>query len=109
MSFSEQLTINYWVGWYLYIKQFVYLFFFCIFYPPPKVQSSFIKLTQKEAIINDYEFMKFLQTCFAERRKKISNTIKLLKNENRRPDNVPAKDFVDLFNQYLEQNKKNTI
>lgn len=36
MSFSEYLTINYWVGWYLYIKQFVYLFFFCIFYPPPK-------------------------------------------------------------------------
>lgn len=36
MGIRELFTVRYWVEIYLTIKNFLYLFFYSIFYPPPK-------------------------------------------------------------------------
>ena len=46
------------------------------FNPVPKVDSAVVKFTRKDTVLEDKEFYKFLNTCFAQKRKTLKNNLK---------------------------------
>lgn len=78
------------------------------FSPPPKVQSSVIRLVRKENAIlpcDDRLFRNVVKTAFNQRRKMLRNTLKPLFGEEslmndayfmQRPEQLSVQDFVDI-------------
>jgi 16S rRNA (adenine1518-N6/adenine1519-N6)-dimethyltransferase len=78
------------------------------FSPPPKVQSSVIRLVRKENAVlpcDDRLFRNVVKTAFNQRRKMLRNTLKPLFGEEslmndayfmQRPEQLSVKDFVDI-------------
>jgi 16S rRNA (adenine1518-N6/adenine1519-N6)-dimethyltransferase len=84
------------------------------FTPPPAVESAFLSLFKREsplhALPDEDRFRRFLQACFSQRRKTLSNNLRawappgtdsLLRDAgvdgSLRPEAVPIEDFVRLF------------
>ena len=89
------------------------------FRPIPKVDSCFLKIQPRPAILparDEKALFQFIQNAFQQRRKKISNALgvsiapeqltpilqKLNLSENLRPENLSLKNFVDITNAWLE-------
>jgi 16S rRNA (adenine1518-N6/adenine1519-N6)-dimethyltransferase len=78
------------------------------FSPPPKVQSSVIRLVRKEDAVlpcDDRLFRNVVKTAFNQRRKMLRNTLKPLFGEEslmndayfmQRPEQLSVQDFVDI-------------
>jgi 16S rRNA (adenine1518-N6/adenine1519-N6)-dimethyltransferase len=78
------------------------------FSPPPKVQSSVIRLVRKENAVlpcDDRLFRNVVKTAFNQRRKMLRNTLKPLFGEEslmndayfmQRPEQLSVQDFVDI-------------
>ncbi len=78
------------------------------FSPPPKVQSSVIRLVRKENVVlpcDDRLFRNVVKTAFNQRRKMLRNTLKPLFGEEslmndayfmQRPEQLSVQDFVDI-------------
>lgn len=89
------------------------------FSPPPKVNSSVIRLTRKENYEDlgcDYPMLKqVVKASFNHRRKMMRNTLKgLVKNEeflkdsyfDHRPEQLSVQDFIDLTNKIILANEE---
>ncbi|MFZ1750522.1 MAG: 16S rRNA (adenine(1518)-N(6)/adenine(1519)-N(6))-dimethyltransferase RsmA [Saprospiraceae bacterium] len=78
------------------------------FSPPPKVQSSVIRLTRKadyELPCDDKLFRSVVKTAFSQRRKMLRNTLKTFVTDvkmledvfyTKRPEQLSVQDFVDI-------------
>ncbi len=83
------------------------------FTPPPKVQSSVIRLTRKENQdlgCNEKLFKRVVKQTFSQRRKMLRNTVKQFIKDvpvddffKQRPEQLSLNDFVELTN-YIEKN-----
>lgn len=73
------------------------------FYPRPRVWSSIIEINFSKKYIADFkEFAKFVKTAFNQRRKRLSNSLKIygsLPDEfaGKRPEQLNCEEFVELF------------
>ncbi|MBK8517836.1 MAG: ribosomal RNA small subunit methyltransferase A [Saprospiraceae bacterium] len=89
------------------------------FSPPPKVNSSVIRLKRKEDYVlscDDRLFRSVVKTSFSSRRKMLRNTLKPLFLDskilhdpfyNQRPEQLSVQDFVDITINLTNQNNKN--
>jgi 16S rRNA (adenine1518-N6/adenine1519-N6)-dimethyltransferase len=86
------------------------------FSPPPKVQSSVIRLVRKEIFqlgCDEKLFRTVVKTAFNQRRKMLRNTLKPLINDptvleaplfTQRPEQLSVSDFVNITNIISQQN-----
>lgn len=86
------------------------------FSPPPKVQSSVIRLVRKENFqlgCDEKLFRTVVKTAFNQRRKMLRNTLKPLMNDQtvleaplftQRPEQLSVSDFVNITNIISQQN-----
>lgn len=75
------------------------------FDPPPKVTSSVITLDFYEEPVykNPEDLMKFVNACFSQRRKKLSNSIKNYLNQNKKSlDDIKSSNFAELLDKRAE-------
>ena len=87
------------------------------FNPPPKVNSSVIRLKRRENFelsCDDRLFRTVVKTSFSQRRKMLRNTLKPLIQDlsilddpffTQRPEQLGVKEFVDITNRIKNQNK----
>jgi 16S rRNA (adenine1518-N6/adenine1519-N6)-dimethyltransferase len=87
------------------------------FSPPPKVNSSVIRLTRKQNYTlscDEKLFRAVVKTAFSSRRKMLRNTLKPLVRDlgiledvffTQRPEQLSVQDFVDIANTLSNQNK----
>ncbi|GAB4282678.1 MAG: 16S rRNA (adenine(1518)-N(6)/adenine(1519)-N(6)) -dimethyltransferase RsmA [Marinilabiliales bacterium] len=84
-----------------------------VFYPPPKVTSSVIKLSYKneEPSVDFNKFVNVVKTAFNQRRKMLRNSLnieptakqeKLKQFLHLRPEQLSVQDFISLTNQLSE-------
>ncbi len=75
-----------------------------VFIPKPKVFSAIVKIKLKKNNINWNKMMKFINTIFKNKRKKIINNIKIKKNEdisidlNKRIEELNFKEILTIYN-----------
>lgn len=86
-----------------------------VFNPPPKVKSGVIKLSRNTTIsldCNEILFKKIIKTAFNQRRKVISNSLKIFnfeRTENiekllrKRPEQLHYKEFIVLTNAVIDK------
>lgn len=87
------------------------------FSPPPKVQSSVIRLVRKDQQTlgcDDKLFKTIVKTAFGQRRKMLRNTLKPLCKDDqlledvfftKRPEQLSVQDFVDITIKFSKQHK----
>ncbi len=90
------------------------------FSPPPKVDSAFVSLIKRKtplfSIATEPQFQSFLQVCFQQRRKKLTNNLRSLGltseicvqalesaaiDPDIRPEKLSLKQFVDLYQELV--------
>lgn len=90
------------------------------FFPPPKVDSTFISLFKREKsqypLESEQRFQGFINTAFQQRRKKIKNNLKLIDlplaeiekilnkcgiDSNLRPEQITLSEYIHLFHHLL--------
>lgn len=87
------------------------------FDPAPKVDSAIISMRKKEGVAVDSDYEQFIQNCFKQKRKTLSNNLKasyemtgeelnsLLEFPTIRAEQISIDDFKLLYNKFLEMNK----
>jgi len=71
-----------------------------VFYPQPNVDSVVFRATRKTVVLPAEErksFYQFLRRAFAQRRKKLRNTIDI--DDDRRPEHLSVDEWVAIFRQ----------
>ena len=92
-----------------------------VFFPPPKVHSQVLKFEPKASEVeNKVKFLKFIKSCFAQRRKVINKSIQgylasirrpekwdeveKLFSKNSRAEQISVQTYVEMYNLIWEEN-----